>query len=696
MDRFDFIEDRVDVIKNIYTLYSYTIGDNTEYRDWAVQRFKQGQWFIVEPFGDTLMFGPSRFVGYKDNNIEKHQKNHGDGKQTNKIFLERKIYKKIADEYISAEFEKFINRLGIERVSAKFLIPYSLDVEDLKYTHPCYFISPTHCAGQKKEAWKSFLTKGIIAIGWDSTDYSSLTTDDIKTIYAGDPKAIYAFNLIKQIKAGDIICCTNNNFGLWGIGIALSSYKFKNNIHYAGIDNNDNESYYSHYIEVAWLNYQENNYIPTSDLNIHYPERIWTPYGTISKKDIIPNYIKNFLLKISNENMEAADYIKYITLLEANKNLILTGAPGTGKTHIAKAIAKAMDAEYELVQFHPSYDYTDFVEGLRPTNTVNTGIIGFERRNGVFKDFCHKALSYCENNKLSKEEKALKKFKEDLDKKQITIQSSRSTTLIKVSLSPTKNISVPDKSDWCVRDDKMLKYLKNNECHEKDTYTMSIGDYIKKNYMTDSIDKEKKFVFIIDEINRGELSKIFGELFLSIDPGYRDATDFRVKTQYQNLITDKSDPFYDGFYIPSNVYIIGTMNDIDRSVESMDFAMRRRFAWKEVTANENTGMLDNLKELKDEVVATMQHLNKAIWDDNDNIGIEGLSSAYHIGGAYFSKLSLYLNDTHSNKEEAYKLLWNNHLKGVLFEYLRGTPDAMENLKKLENAYYNKDTYDTEG
>ena len=81
----------------------------------------------------------------------------------------------------------------------------------------------------------------------------------------------------------------------------------------------------------------------------------------------------------------------YIKLLKANKNLVLTGAPGTGKTFLAKEIAKAMDAEVEFVQFHPSYDYTDFVEGLRPIKKDN--ILCFERTDGVFKLFCKKALS---------------------------------------------------------------------------------------------------------------------------------------------------------------------------------------------------------------------------------------------------------------------------------------------------------------
>lgn len=91
--------------------------------------------------------------------------------------------------------------------------------------------------------------------------------------------------------------------------------------------------------------------------------------------------------------MEEKNLDYYIRLLEANKNLILTGAPGTGKTYLAKAIADKMEAEYEFVQFHPSYDYTDFVEGLRPTPPDKNGNIGFERKDGVFKEFCKRAIN---------------------------------------------------------------------------------------------------------------------------------------------------------------------------------------------------------------------------------------------------------------------------------------------------------------
>lgn len=433
--------------------------------------------------------------------------------------------------------------------------------------------------------------------------------------------------------------------------------------------------------------------------------------------DIItfPWEILEHLRHIEEKQIDMNTYIDAKkSLLEINQNLIFTGAPGTGKTYLAKQIAKSIigvktdedlekTGQFAFVQFHPSYDYTDFVEGLRPTPPDNMGNIGFERKNGVFKNFCIEAIkakqSSTEYNLVSE---ALQSFKKELKQKgSIDIPSFRSNIIIKTSLSSTGCISVPEKSEWRVSDEKMLNYIEKDVCHENDTYTKSIGDYIKEHYLSKiptnvNVEPLKKFVFIIDEINRGEISKIFGELFFSIDPGYRGEKGI-VQTQYQNMIIEKKDPFYNGFYVPENVYIIGTMNDIDRSVESMDFAMRRRFAWEEIKANENLGMLDELHDMKDEVVEVMNRLNNAIWDEKSNTGIEGLNAAYHIGGSYFSKLLIYLDEEYTNKKSAYRHLWKNHLKGVLFEYLRGTANATENLRMLESVYYNEsDNNDIDG
>lgn len=380
---------------------------------------------------------------------------------------------------------------------------------------------------------------------------------------------------------------------------------------------------------------------------------------------------------------------------------------------MAKVIAEAMEAEYDFVQFHPSYDYTDFVEGLRPTPPDNNGNIGFERKDGVFKSFCKKALNSKTLNVIDNFNECWDKLISLLNEQdflQIPLLSGKSSFRLELNINGDGLVNRTYENNDYTKDTwihGMSKFFSKEQMYNvyrglagvpsggHDNYRKAIIQYMIQNVGLlayskgmELFDSNKKFVFIIDEINRGEISKIFGELFFSIDPGYRGKKGL-VKTQYQNLITDTTDPFYNGFYVPDNVYIIGTMNDIDRSVESMDFAMRRRFAWEEIKANENTGMLDELQEMKDEVTEVMKRLNATIWNEESNTGIEGLNAAYHIGGSYFCKLQLYLDEGHTNKKSAYGHLWKNHLRGVLFEYLRGTANAIENLKMLESVYYNE-------
>ncbi|PJG83563.1 McrB family protein [Caviibacterium pharyngocola] len=335
-------------------------------------------------------------------------------------------------------------------------------------------------------------------------------------------------------------------------------------------------------------------------INNHIDELEYTEMIAYFRQELFQLYCAVITEKNSLSAL-GENIVEYTELLKQNKNLILTGAPGTGKTFLAKQIAinlffnktdentlseeeKAIfDQHYTFVQFHPSYDYTDFIEGLR-AEEIN-GQVGFSLKNGIFKEFCKKAIS----------QKA-------------------------------------------------------------------------ENY---------PYIFVIDEINRGEISKIFGELFYSIDPGYRGKTG-KVKTQYASI--QNKDTVFDEtlgagwFYIPENVYIIGTMNDIDRSVENIDFAMRRRFAWKEIKAEDQISMWNgHIDPWKEEAEKKMTALNREIEN------LPGLNSSYHIGPAYFLKLEQYQGD--------FQKLWANHIRGILFEYLRGYPDTEERLTELENIYF---------
>lgn len=481
--------------------------------------------------------------------------------------------------------------------------------------------------------------KGIAAVGWK----------------ANDPKGMQ----FKSIKDGDCIIVAKRNNWHW-------------EYHYMGLVVGEEEK--------ASYGTLSKKLSPIVKLDSHCKLNfdIWSANGSnqIPSPQRIDNNKGNNRFIIEQINI-LFRMEKYIELFRTNRNLILTGAPGTGKTHLAKAIADKMGAEVGFVQFHPSYDYTDFVEGLRPVQDKN-GNVGFERRDGVFKLFCKKALMP-QDDALYQD--AIDRFKKDIAKVgAMTVLTSKTSTPFNVTLNSKNTICVVLSTDdtWSATDKNLIDYLKTGLYDaQHDTYLHSIGDYIKKTYLPTVIahqghdDESKPFVFIIDEINRGEISKIFGELFFSIDPGYR-GKDGIVQTQYQNMV-EEGDVFKEGFYVPENVYIIGTMNDIDRSVESMDFAMRRRFAWKEVTAEESFEAMKDSMTHAEEIKKRMTALNDAICDEK-----LGLNKSYQIGAAYFLKLDEYDGD--------FDKLWEYHLKGLLSEYLRGNRDAEKQLEKLKKAY----------
>ncbi len=418
------------------------------------------------------------------------------------------------------------------------------------------------------------------------------------------------------------------------------------------------------FLDSAWLKWKNEN-----------GKEIFSNIFSKANKDkvLIGEQMKkmvNYLIEESAKNITEEVQLQY-NLLLSNKQLIMNGAPGTGKTYSARneiadillGISNKSEKEKEeikriqldMVQFHPSYDYTDFIDGIRPD--LSAGNLSYTLKNGSFKSFCRRAgvveriyaagkIVNANNidNFLSGEDEEIKNFwkkKIEEDKLKKAIENAK----LKIS----------------------------EEQGEKDDGTI--------------VDCLPKFLFIIDEINRAEISKVLGEIMYCLDFDYRGKKG-AISTQYSTLATD--DTFFinkdnDKFFIPSNVYIIGTMNDIDRSVEVFDFALRRRFAWYEVKAKEvmdtvlismgiDKALGSNYGDYKEKI----EKLNQLIID-----GLK-LNEHYHLGPSYFAKIKLYLHNNKSNEyKDAKEKVWDNHISQILTEYVKskGKLKEIESIRK---------------
>ena len=405
----------------------------------------------------------------------------------------------------------------------------------------------------------------------------------------------------------------------------------------------------------------------------------------------------------------------FSSMLIESKNLIFRGAPGTGKSYLAKEIAadiisngyyekftqlsEEQRKQVEFVQFHPSYDYSDFMEGLRP-KVNDDGTMGFELQDGIFKKFIARARKNYEDSQKSK--KAIEKevsvqesmtdffsgielgvdtFKTingneftitSVDESHINISIPGNATVNKLALNVDEIRRMLESDVKFTKIKDITAFFGKTFATQAYSYDFAIYKAIKSKKASSAKGKTKqaelkKYIFIIDEINRGEISKIFGELFFAIDPGYRGRAG-EISTQYANLHADPDEKFY----IPENVYIIGTMNDIDRSVDSFDFAMRRRFRFVELKADERLEMLANLEdeELEAEAIRRMSALNREI------AAVEDLNENYQIGASYFLKL----------KTLTFDQLWTDYLHPLLQEYIQGMYDEEGIMNRLAKAY----------
>jgi len=343
--------------------------------------------------------------------------------------------------------------------------------------------------------------------------------------------------------------------------------------------------------------------------------------GVLSKNHQVCLVVKNILdidaTKIG-ELILLSDFIwRYSTAQaiadENNPNVIMYGPPGTGKTY---AVVKSLDfvcqgdsSRYEKLQFHPSFTYEDFIEGIKPKGVSKDGNIRFELVNGVFKNFCIKA---------------------------------------------------------------------------------------KK-------DPDNKYYFVVDEINRANLSAVFGETLSLLERDYRhnvavaNSTENLIRTQYSTLIDQliKEDEKQNElaycvdngevkFGVPNNVFFIGMMNDVDKSIDAFDLALRRRFKW--IRKDCDYEVIEEVTKFKDkEEFSNISNYKRACERLNNYISNDlGLGKSYEFGHSFFMKMKdiAKRKDITPNNME---VLFSLYLRPTLREYLRAVYTESELDSKLIDA-----------
>jgi 5-methylcytosine-specific restriction protein B len=451
----------------------------------------------------------------------------------------------MTDELATEIFRKVVKENQIARNSKGS----ALADEDVETKH--YWI---YSPGSGASKWNEFYDKGIMAIGWgeigDLNIFHSKSEMKIAMKEAFNPNLPYTHDALatwqfaNEMKVGDVVFAKKGRDTIIGRGVIESDYEFDNSV----------EDEFKNIRRVKWTNNGEWEHPGKAGVKTLTDITSYTEYVELlnalfendstdyeeEEKDYKPieydrtNFLEDVYISVDS-------YDTLVGLLKNKMNVILQGAPGVGKTYMAKRLAYSImgvkDPErVHLVQFHQSYTYEDFVEGFRPSSTG----LNFEIKKGAFYTFCKKA----------------------------------------------------------------------------------------------SDDSENDYFFIIDEINRGNLSKIFGELFMLIE---KDKRGNDIQLLYSS----------DKFSVPKNVYIIGMMNTADRSLAILDYALRRRFAFYDMKpAFDSDGFkkyknnLDNEKFNK--LIDCIKNINKTIADD------ESLGEGFCIGHSYFCDLERVDEQTLSN------------------------------------------------
>lgn len=619
MERNDIIQSREDVIANVRTLYSYLNGDEgQESKEWAIDKMKRGKNYVVEIIDDKICFAPSRFAGYIDNTKDKHEENHGDGTQTDDLMPQ--FYTKVVDERLDLAFQEAIEPFGISTGPKKYWIPNETTVEDIlsfsaNKKNVSYWIARLRSEDHSvhAELWNKAIHEQI----WLTQQrYDQQTTQAVTIVWSN----------ARQVQPGDILLLTSGN-KIFAFGRAVpcpyeadhitsieKTIDLREHEYYSGIVSfTDSEVFYEDLegdcdnwgqrIKVdQWQYYMESSDVNTSGMKTigGIPQSSIYQISEESAKKKINELIKQY----NHKHMFISNTTK---LLKSKRNIILQGAPGTGKTYSTAAIAlsvlgqtdvdlsdhEAVMKRYQemcdkdqifFTTFHQSLDYEDFVEGLKPqvqTDSNGNSIgVTYEPVDGIFKKACNAVrtkedidIVECIDNYLE----SIKSVGHE-NRREIPTISGKSSLYVwwkegNATISTRSTNSKSDKGDEYspspLNIDKVKLQAQGKGAENNwQQYAQAFINAVRKEY---KVTEDKPVVLIIDEINRGNVSKIFGELITLLEVDKRDSGDHKISVTLPYTQVP--------FTVPSNLYIIGTMNTTDRSTGSIDYALRRRFAF---------------------------------------------------------------------------------------------------------------------
>lgn len=537
-----------------------------------------------------------------------------------------------------------------------------------------------YAPGDNAAYWDDFFNLGIMAIGWDEigdlSKYGKKT--DVKNkmieVYgAKNGSKAYmnyvqcTWDFVKGMNIGDVVFVKQGLYKVLGYGIVTSDYYF-----------DDNRDEFCNVRTVDWKR-----------------KGVWDHPGQAVQKTLTDitqytDYVEKLKLLFMDTKIK-----QFNNILQVKKNLILQGAPGTGKTYNTAALALSICGEaipethedamkrYEELRkegrigfctFHQSMDYEDFVEGIKP-KTINEQV-SYEIEPGIFK-----TISKIANNPtLAKQTKSLDAAFDNLvqdifDGNTKTIKLKNGVESTELSVSPQMTIKWKTGDDRidvnCVSKDRLLKLCEVYDSKEKIKSMKNIDESIRNviggcnssyywavaNHLFENIVEErsgtesnKNFVLIIDEINRGNVSKIFGELITLLEADKRIGGEHPIKV---TLPYSK-----ESFGVPSNLYIIGTMNTTDRSVGNIDYAVRRRFAFVTLESKEEVieQHYKNDETLKNKALELFNSVKAFLIKHKFDMDIADLM----VGHSYFL----------AKDEEELGLKWKYEIVPLLHEYYK--------------------------